>query len=120
MAQVYPITTRTQDNNAHRDELTAPVRIPAREDMEVTLMPTTVLDRLEEYRGEQSTWFSIFGVFVGVIGGVFVNVATGGTLGASAVVLLLAFLVMATAAGWFARQAKRRGDALKRKFLNAP
>lgn len=98
-------------------QLTAPVRMPAPEAMEVTLLPATYVARLEEYRSEESQWFAWFGVFFGSIIGVFVNVATGGELKKEAWILLGVFLAMSLLTLYFAVRAKRNGNNLRERLL---
>jgi hypothetical protein len=97
--------------------LTAPVRIPTPGAMQVTLVPVHVLDRLEEYRSDESTWLTFCGLFMGAILGVFVNVATGGKLAAASWIVLSVFALMAALTGAFAWQTRRRSAALKKQHL---
>jgi len=119
MIPVYGIEPSPQNTDNQRYEpLTAPIKIPRRADMEVTLVPITTLDRLEEYRADESLWLSACGLFVGLIGGVGVNVATGGRFDAAAIIILVVFVLMATATGWCAWRAHRRADAMKRTLAH--
>ena len=97
--------------------ITAPVRTPQPEDMEVTLVPSTILDRLDEYRGDESLWLVLFGLFTGAIVGVFVNVATGGRFDVAVLIILVVFVIMACATGGAAWRARTRGNAVKRALL---
>jgi len=110
--------TRLQDKTG--EALTAPVRFPSREAMEVSLVPSTYLQRLEEYRSDESRWFSFFGIFVGAIIGVFVNVATGGKFGVQVWILIGVFALVAVLIGSFGLQARRRGDRLRHDLMEQP
>lgn len=98
--------------------LTAPVKIPSQEHMQVHLVPAASLERLEEYRSDESTWWTWFGLFVGSIIGVFINAATGGRMTTEAWILIGVFIIMAGLTGWFALKSKRKGSELSKKLLN--
>ena len=42
--------------------LTAPVQLPAREQLTVRLMPVNTLDRLEEYKNDEAKFLTILGI----------------------------------------------------------
>lgn len=105
---------------ATAQELTAPVHIPSRESMGVQLIPSDVVYRLEEYRSDETKWFSWFGVCIGSIIGVFVNVATGGEMKTDAWIILAVFAVAAILTGLSGWQAGQRGKALRQKYLALP
>jgi transcriptional regulator with XRE-family HTH domain len=98
----------------------APVSVPDPEEMEVKLIPSTYIERIEEYRSEESNWFSWFGVFLGSIIGVFVNVVTGGQMSPEAWVLIVIFAIMTSLCFWFGRAARTRANKLKDSFLKRP
>lgn len=77
-----------------RFPITAPVILPASEDMAVQLVSTTSLERLEEYRSEESKWSSIMSVFIGALIGVLTNVVTGGDMTKEAWFLVSLFLII--------------------------
>jgi transcriptional regulator with XRE-family HTH domain len=104
---------------ATSEALTVPIRIPSRERMQVHLVPSTLLERLEEYRSDESMWLVWFGIFVGSIIGVFVNVATGGQMKNEAWLLIGVFIVMSGLTGGFAYKAKMRGSKLKHELLSS-
>jgi hypothetical protein len=57
-------------------ELKAPIIFPTPEDLTVKLVPSHLLDQLEEYRTDETTVFLLIGVFFGAILGILVNWAT--------------------------------------------
>jgi len=117
MASVYPITTRTENGGPHDDRLTARVRLPAPEDMEVRLVVSDTLDRLDEYHGDESLWTGLCTLFLGLIGGVLVNLATGSALGPAAPIILVTFGAMALVTGGCAIRARARGATTKQRLL---
>jgi len=48
-----------------RASFSAPVRIPERRELTVDLVPIDYIDRLEEYRADQTRWETIAGIFAG-------------------------------------------------------
>ncbi len=117
MASVYPITTRTENGGPHDDRLTARVSLPAPEDMEVRLVVSDTLDRLDEYHGDESLWTGLCTLFLGLIGGVLVNLATGSALGPAAPIILVTFGAMALVTGGCAIRARARGATTKQRLL---
>ncbi len=104
--------------NAANQTLTAPVLFPTAQAMSVRLAPVHQLDSLDEYRGDESKLLAVFGVFVGAILGVFVNVATGGKMEAAAWIILVVFLVVAALFGYAAWEVRKRGSRLKSRILD--
>jgi transcriptional regulator with XRE-family HTH domain len=98
-------------------EITAPVALPSSADLTVKLVPSTVLERLEEYRSEESKWLSVSGIFIGSILGIFINVATGGAMSTQAWIILGVLLLMASFSGWTARSYSRRAGSLKKQLF---
>lgn len=99
-------------------EITAPVTIPSSADLAVKLVPSTVLERLEEYRSEESKWLSILGIFIGAILGVFINVATGANMSSEAWIILVFLSLMVLITGWSAWTYRKRGNVLKAQLLD--
>lgn len=98
-------------------EITAPVTIPSSDDLTVSLVPASFLERLEEYRSEESKWLSGLGIFAGSILGIFINVATGGSMSAQAWIILAVLMVMVCFTGWSAWTYRQRGNNLKEQLL---
>jgi transcriptional regulator with XRE-family HTH domain len=101
------------------NQLMAPVSIPSSEDLTVRLVPSTLLERLEEYRAEENKWSSWLGVFVGAILGVFINLATGGTMTNQAWVVLAILTVVAVLVGRSAWAYRRRANTLRTELLTS-
>jgi len=80
------------------DAITAPVSIPAPEEMEVKLIASNSLDRLEEYRDELNLWYSITGITAGAALGQLLNLVTGSTIN-NIGFTMLGFLTLFTAFG---------------------
>jgi|GEM_PF-6700737 len=97
--------------------LTAPVVLPTPEDMEVKLVSSTSLERLEEYRSEESKWGTWLGVFVGAIIGILINLATGGQLTQSALILISTFVLLSILTGWTEYSFKERAHRLKERIM---
>jgi len=57
-------------------KLSAPVMIPAPEDMAVRLVSAGALDRLEEYHSDDTLYLTLFGLFAGGGFGIVVNTIT--------------------------------------------
>jgi transcriptional regulator with XRE-family HTH domain len=114
---IYKLQDALGQLQAKGQELVAPVILPRSEDMRVTLVSSTALDRLEEYHSEESKWFSLMSIFIGAILGIFSNWATGSSLGTIAWVLVVTFSVMAIIAGSSAHTYRQRGNRLKERIL---
>ncbi|HET9495773.1 MAG TPA: hypothetical protein VFR15_16225 [Chloroflexia bacterium] len=100
--------------------LTAEVVLPSREEMQVRLVSANSLERLEEYRNEESKWFSIAGVLIGAGLGIFVNVATGGTMTSSAWLVMGLLALLGGFTGFTARQYGQRAHTLRERIMGAP
>lgn len=98
-------------------KLAAPVILPNPKDMQVTLVSSSSLDRLEEYRNEENKWFSVLTLFVGSILGLLTNLVTGGSLTPSALVICVVFLIMAFFSGWSAFGFRARATAIRNRIL---
>jgi hypothetical protein len=64
------LVEKAQENTK---ELTAPVLLPRAEDMQVQLVASHSLDRLEEYRADESSYHLLIGIFGGAIFGILSN-----------------------------------------------
>lgn len=98
-------------------QLTAPVILPDREDIQVSLASATSLKRLEEYRAEENKWYSALFLFIGAIFGVLINVVTGGEMTFNAWIILGVFFTMAIYTGWSAISYRIRASKLSKKIL---
>ncbi|PAX98978.1 hypothetical protein CKO50_23435 [Pseudoalteromonas sp. HM-SA03] len=61
-------------------DITAPVALPSKDELQVRLISTTNFDRLEEYRSGENKWFSFGCLFAGMLGGILVNIITGASI----------------------------------------
>lgn len=66
--------------SAKSKELTAEVVLPSDETMAVHLVPSHLLERLEEYRSDENKVFLLIGAFSGAILGILANWATNEVL----------------------------------------
>lgn len=101
---------------AKAKEITAPVRMPKPDAMQVTLVSTTNLERLEEYRHESNKWDTVFGIFIGSVLGLLSNLVTGGKLGFEAWVLIAILGGMSGLTWWTAYKYKERAAKVKNKI----
>lgn len=98
-------------------ELTAPISMPSRRQLEVKLIPITTFNSLEEHRSDESKWYSCTSVFAGTILGIIVNLATGAKPSLATWVILGTFLIMSLFSLWQARTFTKRANSLKRELL---
>lgn len=98
-------------------EIYAPVSLPTPEQMKVPLVPSTYVERIEEYRNEQNVWFSLAGVFLGAILGLTINWVTGGKMEGPALVVLGILVLMLLVTGLSALKFKKRADKLRDLLL---
>jgi hypothetical protein len=112
---------RVPQNAIDRIDISAPVSIPKREDMTVSLVPADIVYRLEEYRSDQQHWESIMWTLVGAILGVLVNWATSDPLVVSkvSVIILVIFFVFTSIALTSAIRYRRRAEKMKERMMNS-
>lgn len=97
---------------------TAPVSLPDRESLTVTLVPTHQLHRLEELREDASQLRHATSGAVGVLVGFVTNVViAGATLGSEAKLLLGLLFLFAVFSFWKAWQFGSRAKQLRAKLL---
>jgi transcriptional regulator with XRE-family HTH domain len=101
-------------------QLSADVILPAPEDMQVKLVSASSFEQLEEYRNEQSKWFSIAGIFVGAALGIIVNTVTGGVWTSEAVILIAVALGLASVMGVTATTYQKRAERLRNRIVSGP
>ncbi len=77
MQQIEKLVEKAQEKTK---ELTAPVLLPSPQDIEVRLVASHSLDRLEEYRADESLYFLLIGLFGGAVLGILSNWFTNETL----------------------------------------
>lgn len=100
-------------------DISAPVSIPKREDMAVSLVPVDIVYRLEEYRSDQQYWESTMWALVGAILGVVVNWSTSEPLVISkmSVIILIMLLVFSFITLSSALKYRKRADRIKERML---
>lgn len=97
--------------------LSAPIILPPPEDMEVRLVSSTSLQRLEEYRSEENKWYSVTGIFMGAILGIAINVATGGIMTNNAWILVGTFVALTILTGITAIRYQNQGNRIRTQIL---
>ncbi len=117
LAQVQDLQTSISELQATSKEITAPVALPTKQQLEVRLIPTTSFERLEEYRAEENKWFTWSGVFFGAVIGIFVNLVTGGEATISTWIVAITFLVMVIVTGLSARNYSQRAKNLRDEII---
>ncbi|MBK6767802.1 MAG: hypothetical protein IPG72_01965 [Ardenticatenales bacterium] len=68
-------------------ELTARLLVPARELLDVHLVPMSLLGRLNEYRNDRELWGATIGLVIGALMSMLVNLTTGGAFSIHAAVM---------------------------------
>jgi hypothetical protein len=104
--------------SASSREITAPVTFPSSSQLEVRLVPSTLLERLEEYRSDENKWISFAGVLLGAALALSLEASTGGTMTPEAWILLLVLWLGAFLAGWSAWSFRERAKRIKAQLLN--
>ncbi len=101
------------------DELSARVILPRKEDMDVPLVPSHLLDRLEEYHSDEKVIYSLIGLFGGAMLGILGNWATNEsfTVTRFSVVLLVFLAILTLACGLAAWSINRRAVAARHRML---
>ena len=96
--------------------LTAPVILPPPEDMEVRLVSSTSLERLEEYRAEENKWYAIMSLLLGTVLGVFINIVTGAKMTTEAWMFVIIFSGFAVFTGLTASRYNNELIVFVQKF----
>lgn len=102
------------------EEITARVILPPSELTDVQLLPSGMLERLEEYRSDENLAYLLVGAFGGAILGILSNWATNDPFVItrfSVVLLILILLLTATSIFW-AWRLKKRADSVKRQIFS--
>lgn len=100
-------------------KLSADVVLPSSKDLRVRLVPSDSLDRLEEYRSDESKAFLLTGAFLGATLGTLSNWVTQEAFEftKASVVFMGFFVGVALLAGTWALQIGKRARRLKRRLL---
>ncbi|MBA4319246.1 MAG: hypothetical protein C0412_12665, partial [Flavobacterium sp.] len=99
LAEIQKLKDSLSQNYNPARSITAPVILPPTEDMEVRLVSSNSLQRLEEYRSEENKWFTVMGIFIGAIFGLLINIMMGTKMTTNAWVLFFIFTGFAIITG---------------------
>ncbi len=102
--------------------LTADVVLPPQGDLRIRLVPSDSLDRLEEYRADQSVSLLFVGIFLGAILGILSNWITDldFTITRISGAFMVLFLVMASLVGFWTYVVRRRASETRKRMLFSP
>jgi len=102
--------------------LTADVVLPPAKDLRVKLVPSDSLDRLEEYRSDESRAYLLVGAFLGAALGILSNWVTQEAFTVTKIsgAFLVFFVCMALLAEAWALQIGHRARNLKNRLLSIP
>jgi hypothetical protein len=119
--QVQTLANLVEQAQAKSNDLKAPVLLPPMEDMEVRLVASHSLERLEEYRSDENKYYLLIGLFGGAVLGILSNWFTNEqftiTRFSTVFVLLLVFLTIACIL--MASRISKRAEGLKSKIFRA-
>lgn len=103
------------------NKLSADVVLPPSKDLRVRLVPSDSLERLEEYRSDESMAFLLTGAFLGGVIGILSNWVTQNsfTFTRTSIVFMGFFGAVALVAGAWAWVLRRRAQRLKRRLLGS-
>jgi transcriptional regulator with XRE-family HTH domain len=117
ISEIHKLKESLADVRISSQSITAPVILPPPEDMEVRLVSSTSLQRLEEYRSEENKWYAVMGIFLGAVLGIFINVTTGGSMTSVAWILVATFAGFGALTGLTARNYQTRGNEIRARIL---
>lgn len=113
------VQTQLAQAQRQTEGLTAPVIMPTPEDMQIRLVPTHWLHRLEEYRADEGIALTAAGLFVGAILGILVNWATNEQFVVTrfSQVLMGLFAVLAVSLVLWVARTRRRATMIRDQML---
>lgn len=117
LSQVQDLQAAITELQATSKEITAPVALPSKQQLEVRLIPTTSFERLEEYRAEENRWFTWAGIFLGAVIGLFINLVTGGKATITTWIVAATFFIMVIFTGLSARSYSQRAKNLRDEIV---
>jgi len=102
-------------------EIRAPIMIPPMEDISVRLVPSHLLERLEEYRSDENKAYLLIGLFGGSILGVLGNWATNEnfTITRVSMVLIGIMFCLTIACIWWAYRINQRASRVRDQMLSS-
>jgi hypothetical protein len=102
--------------------MSAKVILPTDDEMAVRLVPLQQVERIEEYRGDQSIFFTLVGLFGGAVLGILSNWATlqAFTMTRASLVLSALFLLLCILCGVWTVVIGRRATKAKRQMPQWP
>lgn len=115
--QIRLIQEQFSELQSASKDLTARVVLPPSEELEIRLLTTNSLDRLEEYRSNQNIWAAGVGLFGGAVMGIMVNFVTGAEVEKTAWVLVVAFILVTAIFAYFFYADGKRVERVKGKFF---
>jgi len=119
--KVQELATVAAQVQVRSAELTAPVIIPASEDMRIHLVPAHSLERLEEYRADESRYMLFVGIFAGTISGILVNWFTSEqfTVTNSSLVLLGLLVLLMVGCVYRIFRINQRADKIRIRMFHS-
>lgn len=115
LAEVLKVANRAIGRS---DDLTARIILPQPEDMNVRLVPSHSLDRLEEYRSDQSIGYLLIGLFTGSIVGILSDWASNEQFMITrfSLVLMILFIVLTVFSILFVWKSHSRAKSVKKSM----
>lgn len=117
LSQVQDLQSAIAELQTTSKEITAPVALPTKQQLEVRLIPTTSFERLEEYREDENKWFTWSGLFLGAVIGILVNLITGGQATISTWIVAATFFIMTIITGFSAWNYSQRAKNLRNEII---
>jgi hypothetical protein len=101
------------------EELTARVILPPSELTDVQLLPSGMLERLEEYRSDENLVYLLIGAFSGAILGILSNWATNDpfVITRFSIILLVLFLALTLLSVSWAGRLRKRANQVKEQIF---
>lgn len=118
--QVQTLTSLVEQAQAKSKELMAPVLLPPMEDMEVRLVASHSLERLEEYRSDENKYYLFIGLFGGAILGILANWFTSAqfTITRFSVIFIALLAILTLACVFMVMGISKRAKGLRTKMLS--
>lgn len=110
----------TDQNLANQIEITAPIHIPARNNLAIDLVPSNLVYRLEEYRSDERRSEAVMWALIGAVLGIIVNwVNTDPPSISRNSLVLISILIVIIVVTWMAvKDYRKRADKIKERMLS--